>query len=214
MGNLKKLHGYYPTTPEWLPIKVDADGKVVLSPDSSGLIPQYLIAKWDYNYGAIPTGWSLYETGDYSNDLLTGGTPSADSFVGAGFEADKACDNNASTYWQSASTALPHWWKYNLSAAVSHIITKLTISGRAITGNLLIKDFTLQGSNDNISYTVIYTGTMANSTGVQTFTFDNNVSYRYYKVNITSTYYTPEPNVVEVFEFEMMKLLPAWIIKD
>jgi hypothetical protein len=31
MGSIKKIKGYYPTSGEWLPVKVDADGKLVIS---------------------------------------------------------------------------------------------------------------------------------------------------------------------------------------
>jgi hypothetical protein len=32
MGSSKQVHGFYPTTPEWVPIQVDANGKVVIDP--------------------------------------------------------------------------------------------------------------------------------------------------------------------------------------
>lgn len=213
MGSLKKLHGWYVTGEEWLPIKVDADGKVVLSPESSGLIPQYLIAKWDYTYGAIPAGWSLYESGGYSADLLTGGTPSADSVAVAGFEADKACDNNAGTGWGSNNAGFPHWWEYDFGSGITYSITKLTLLASAQGGQAALKDFILQGSNDNIDWNTVYTGQQANNLNIQTYTFDNSIEYRYYKINVTSTWYTSN-NVIVIGEVEMMKLLASEIIKD
>lgn len=211
MGSLKKLWGWYPTDSAWLPIKVDANGKVVLSSLSSGLIPQYLIAKWDYANGAIPTGWSLYADGDYSADLLTGGTASADSEFGAGYEAAKACDDNAATKWVSTVTAFPHFWKYDF--VVSYIIRQLTIKSPMGTGGIYLKDFTLQGSINNADWTTVYTGQMANNENVQTFTFDNSNSYRYYKINGTSMWNADATTTMQIWECEMMELATINIIK-
>ncbi|MBA7582695.1 hypothetical protein ES708_24631 [subsurface metagenome] len=228
MGSLKKLYGYYKAGKTWKPILVAVSGKIVISAipehhllheiggsdEVSGLIPQYLIAKWDYDHGAIPTGWSLYEAGDYSIDLLVDGTPSADSLYPGYFEAYKACDDDNVTRWGSANTDMPHWWKYDFGNGIRYSITKLTILGNDITYGLRIKDFTLQGSNNDIDWTIIYTGVQANNTNVQTYTFDNDETYRYYKINITSNHDTSYPKMASVKEFEMMKPLAAFIIKD
>ena len=40
-------------------------------------------------------------TGSYTSDLCSGGTPSANSDFGGGYEADKAFDDNSATYWLS-----------------------------------------------------------------------------------------------------------------
>ncbi|GAI29730.1 unnamed protein product, partial [marine sediment metagenome] len=65
MGSLKKLYGYYKAGDKWIPVLVAVSGKIVISAipghhllheiggsdEVSGLIPQYLIAKWDHAYG-------------------------------------------------------------------------------------------------------------------------------------------------------------------
>jgi hypothetical protein len=141
---------------------------------------------------------------DYSTDLLTGGTPTVDTDAGAGYQAAQACDNNAATYWQSANSAYPHWFKYDLGAGRLWCVLKLTISARNSGTGLNVKNFTLQGSNNDSTWTVVYTGIMANSTGVQTFNFYNSNRFRYWKVNVTDNYSTGHPNIVQIFEIEMM----------
>jgi len=139
----------------------------------------------------------------YTDDLLVGGTPSADSEFGAGYEAELACDGNAETLWSSADTAFPHWWKYDFGDGVSWTIIKATIKPVSVGGTGTVKDFNIQGSNNDSDWTTLCTDTLANNINVQTFTFTNAVAYRYIKVNITSTY-SGSYNHAQITEFEMM----------
>lgn len=116
-----------------------------------------------------------------STDRCTGGTASADNEEGANV-ASRAFDDNNTTYWNSV-TAMPHWLKYAFAAGVSWKISKVTIRPVLDYG---ILNFNVQGSNDDSSYTTLYSGTCANSETVQTFTFTNPTAYRYIKINVTS----------------------------
>ena len=140
-----------------------------------------------------------------TTDRCTGGTPSADSVVTAGYEASKGCDDNAGTSWSSTDTAFPHWWKYDCGAGVSWKISKFTASAYLGVSGYRMKNFTILGSNDDTNWTTIYTGLMANSAGVQTFTFTNTTAYRYFKVNCTDSYDTASGNQISVYEFEMFE---------
>lgn len=142
----------------------------------------------------------------YGADILTGGTPSADNELGAGYEADKGCDNNESTRWTTADLAPPHWWKYDLGSGVTKTVRKLRIITFYDANGALMKDFTLQGSNNDSDYTVIYTGQQANNGSWQEYTFANDTAYRYYKINIT-THWRSGDNYTGFFEAEMMELL-------
>jgi hypothetical protein len=145
----------------------------------------------------------------YTDDLLTGGTPSADSVWQAGYEASKACDDNNGTYWCSLNTVYPHWWKYDFGAGITKTIAKITILGYWVANGLYIKDFKLQGSNDDSDWTDIYTGQTANNANKQEFTFANANAYRYYRIYATSTWNTVDYNFCAVCEFEMMESIPA-----
>jgi hypothetical protein len=128
----------------------------------------------------------------YGPNVITSGTPSADTEYGTGYEAIKACDGNESTRWSSSQGGFPHWWKYDLGAGVTKTVIKLSILKYGDAAGCPLKDFTLQGSNNNSDWTTIYTGQAANVTSPtwEDFTFSNNTAYRYYKINCTSSWYT------------------------
>ena len=142
----------------------------------------------------------------YGPDILTGGTASADSEE-VGSEADKACNNDGgTTRWNTPNVVYPHWWKYDLGAAVTKTVRKLRIWPRAAP-DAFLKNFTLHGSNNNSDWTLIYTGLKANTGVWEDFTFANGTAYRYYKINITDNWDAANPNYCQVYEFEMMELV-------
>ena len=119
-------------------------------------------------------------------DRCTGGTATADQ--NDGNLPSAAFDDNNSTYWQrTGATALPAWLKYDFGAGVTWAIGKMTALLYA-TGGGSWKDFTVQGSNNDSTWITLYTGVAADSAALQTFTWINQVKYRYIKINITSDY--------------------------
>ncbi|GAG67627.1 unnamed protein product, partial [marine sediment metagenome] len=123
-------------------------------------------------------------TYSFGPDVLIDGTPTADTEYDVGYEATKACDDNLETRWISSTSAFPHWWKYDLGAGVTKIVTKLRIYKFGDTAGCPLKDFTLQGSNNNEDWTTIHTGQVANVTTPtwEEFTFSNAIAYRYYLI--------------------------------
>ena len=122
----------------------------------------------------------------YGSDFLTGGTASAiGTNVGA---AANAVDNNESTYWghNPERSPRPEWWQYDLGVSVTKIARKMTLHPYYLSGNCRIQNFNLRGSNDNSSFTTVYSGTHANTNAIETYTFSNSTAYRYYRVEITS----------------------------
>ena len=146
-------------------------------------------------YASDALAQAAYVSSDgYGSDILTGGTASADSIYGAGQEADKACDNNEATNWHAATPpSFPNWWKYDLGVAVTKIVTKLRIKPK--TGR--VKDFTLQGSNNDSDWTVIHTGQHANNATWEDYIFINTTAYRYYKIVISNNW-TAETSIGEI----------------
>jgi len=157
----------------------------------------------------------------YSSDILTGGTPSADSVYSAGYEADKAVNNDLGTLWNSAIGTFPFWWKYDLGEGITKAVEKLRIYSWATALNGYVKDFVLSGSNDDTTYYTVYTGQCADlgvSKAWQDFTFVNGSLYRYYKITFSNSWQGVA--AMSVGELEMMydtlrsfsSLSPMWFM--
>jgi hypothetical protein len=69
--------------------------------------------------------------------------------------------------------------------------------------NWRVKDFSIQGSNNDSSWDTLYTGQYADSFSWQSFTFENSTAYRYYKINITSLW--GAANSAVIGEIQMME---------
>ena len=120
-------------------------------------------------------------------DQCAGGTPSADSEFGAGYEATKAFDDNLGTSWVTTSTACPHWIRYQFGSG--KVIIQYSIYPRTGYLDYSPKDFKLQGSNNGSSWTDIdsRTGITDWVAGVRKyFACTNSVSYTYYQIYITA----------------------------
>lgn len=143
----------------------------------------------------------------YGPNFLTGGIASADSFYAAGYEADKACDGDTDTWWNSALTAFPHYWEYDLGAGVTKVAARLYFM--SVTGGYhpSLKDFILYGSNNYSTWTQLYVGLAPDYYDAygqwQTFDFANTAAYRYYRVVISSNYTTNTGTAIR--EIQMME---------
>lgn len=107
-----------------------------------------------------------------------GKTGTASSSAGAAYNADKALDNDSSTYWAALGPSFPQDLTVDLG-------TKSKLS--SITTTFYASDtwkYKLEGSNDNVNWSMIADRT---STGI-TGSFSNhviNAAYRYLKITIT-----------------------------
>ena len=120
--------------------------RLVFSKNSSG----------DNRYYAV-NEWELYDQpGGVGTNLCIGATASASGAYGSQ-SASLTIDGIPSTYWESSLEGSPTWIKVDLGA--EHIVRSMVIKSTTIS-NERPRDFTLQGSNDNSTWTVIgtYTG--------------------------------------------------------
>ena len=130
----------------------------------------------------------------FTDDLLgdvTGFTPSPVSFkytkegtwtakdFYSGYPPTLVGDNDLMTYWVSQSSA--SWIRLQLAKAA--IATKMKFYHHSVWTP---KNFTVEGSNDGTNFTVLGTFVGAATSGWQEFTFTNNTSYLYYRLNYTS----------------------------
>lgn len=152
------------------------------------------------SYDSVNDLYSPALTG-YGFDFLTGGTASASSELGVGNEASKANDDNEGTQWASANTTAVHWWKYDLGAGVTKTARKLRF--RVFAAGQ-VKNFTLQGSNNDADWTNLHTDVYPNgTTAFQEYTFANSTAYRYYRLYITDNWIGGYDSLVEI---ELMEL--------
>lgn len=101
--------------------------------------------------------WELYaQVGATGTNLCIGATASASGNYGSQV-ASLSIDGNPTTYWESSDNGAPSWLKVDLGAetVARSMVIKSTLYPTEIP-----RDFTLQGSNDNSTWTVIeaYTG--------------------------------------------------------
>lgn len=98
--------------------------------------------------------WELYEqVGATGTNLCIGATASASGAYNSKV-ASLAIDGNLTTCWESALDGAPSWLKVDLGA--EHIVRSMVIKSTTYPDEIP-KDFVLQGSNDNSTWTVIET---------------------------------------------------------
>ena len=140
----------------------------------------------------------------FGTDFLSGGTATADSQWDVNYAASYAFDNNEATRWSSTNSAFPHWVKYDLGTAITKTARKLRLKSFGSGVNCQLKDFKLQGSNNDADWTDILTAVGSNTDAWQEWAFANSVAYRYYRIYVTSSYYTGG-NQVSIWEIELME---------
>lgn len=120
------------------------------------------------------------------------------------YPAWKVFDGNVGTdtsRWVTADTIVTGWLKIDFGDTPKLLI-KYTLNCLTYpTGSP--KNWTFEGSNDNINWTILDSRSNILISTTQGFDFVNNISYRYYRINITAnnghTGYTAI-NEIEVFE--------------
>ena len=107
----------------------------------------------DNRYYAI-NEFALYEqVGAAGTNLCIGAIVSASGAYGSN-AAGLAIDGNPTTCWESGINGAPSWLKVDLGAA--QVARSMVIKSTTYTDEIP-RDFTLQGSNDNSTWTVIET---------------------------------------------------------
>jgi hypothetical protein len=126
----------------------------------------------------------------------------ASSFFGTNNAPWKAFDKNASTMWQ-ANVSPTGWISLDFGPGNTKKIIQYTITAPTTQAP---KNWTFEGSNDNINWTVLdarsnQTGWGSNEKRVFN-SFINNNSFRYYRLNVTAN---NGATTLSVYELEMME---------
>ena len=121
---------------------------------------------------------SLASAYDTNVDLtVPGGTCTASSVEGVEVPSN-AVDDSFGTFWRAVGVA-PGWWKYEF--VDEYPIDKLIISAKYSGVQL----FDVMGSHDDVSYVVLFSGDF-NGGDIETYLFENDISYRYIKIQINT----------------------------
>lgn len=140
-----------------------------------------------------------------ADDLTQYGTASAISIWNASQSADKAIDDNLTTQWASATTALPNWWKIDFGVGVTKVVDRYTLYSRNDSyWNQIPSSFLFQGSNNDSDWDTLDTqsGLTWSQFEQKVFNIANATAYRYYRFWITAR---AEPTRTEtsILEIEM-----------
>jgi hypothetical protein len=131
------------------------------------------------------TNFSSTEETEEETEKLVSSTVTADSllsYIGTGYLASNVIDGNLGTYWASSFDDFPHWIKFQL--LTEEIIIKIVITSYGDGDGRCGKNFTIQGSNNDSTWTDIYTDILPSGTTTETYTytFENSTHYLYYRI--------------------------------
>lgn len=144
---------------------------------------------------------------DYSGDLASGCTASAQSEWNGSWVAGNAVDGNAGTSWASVDYQVPSWWQCDFGLGASHKIAKVTIRTAATE---VPRAVTISGKVDGgSSFDTLWSNELTNVQTTQTVTFSNATGYRYIKVSVDSVYAGVVGKLTEVGLFEDVTPTPT-----
>ncbi len=153
------------------------------------IVLKYLTGAWDNYLHTSTQSGNVYTNGTYkhSSDGVNWGDQGTDVYfkvyiTSNNYYASNATDGSEETAWMSADATMPHWWKCDLGLNAGKIVEKVRIKPVLISGHAGIKDFKIQGSNDDSSWTDLYSGAALDNQDWQEFSFVNNSAYRYYRI--------------------------------
>lgn len=120
----------------------------------------------------------------------------------------KAFDNiiDTSHRWASSwpfSSSIPEWLKQDFGAGNEKIIGKYTLTNGGVSTGV-IKDWTFEGSNDDLIWDILDTRTGQNPVNYTAYSFFNATAYRYYRIVITAI---NSGDTATIWEMEMMEPL-------
>ena len=114
----------------------------------------------------------------YGDNLFTGGTFSAH------------CSGGSMEGWVSTAHSWPDWVKYDFGVGASWAITKMDYKSDHTAREQ--RAAVLAGSNNDSTYTTLWSGDLAHNTALQEFEFVNTTAYRYIKMTFNSGWHTGE----------------------
>lgn len=134
------------------------------------------------------------------SDIASGGTVTASLETQS---AARAFDNDPATFWQKNGGSTG-WIKYDFGEGNEYAVDGYSLYYHSNVG-LSVKNFTFEGSNDNINWIVLDTQTNFYPTAgvVHYFWFARSSEYRYFRLNISSV---NNGNTL-IYEIELLQIM-------
>lgn len=129
-------------------------------------------------------------------------TPSGECFASTAqpsTPAYKAFDNDDSSYWGATSRVNQYvGYKFTSSTVVKYV--KFVASYETM---MRVKNFKIQASNDNSTWTDLYTGVYPNTQGYKfSINLNNNTAYLYYRIYVIDNYDSTENYYIRINEIQ------------
>jgi len=165
-----------------------------------------------FNMGSSPSDWGTGEN-DVPTSLTTGNDspePEMDcnsdaiGIVSTGSGGTRARDNSPESSWMTTGTSA--WMVYEFPYRAR--INMYTITSANVTPNRDPKDWQLLASNDSVNWDVLDTRRDESYTWKQQtryFAFDNDVAYKYYKLDISANHGSQYTQIAEIELFNAQK---------
>ena len=116
-----------------------------------------------------------------------------------------AADDSEATFWNSTDTVGDHWWKLEFMSQNERTIRKVRFKPYFNGWGNTVKDFTIEGSNNDVDWDVLYTGQHPNTSDWMTCEFSNSTPYAFYRIYMTNAWTNPAHYLVGIFEVEMFE---------
>lgn len=135
------------------------------------------------------TLWTTASFNMTANNAPSPYVASASSEYSSSYAAWLTFDNNNTTRWSTTSGQAANCWvKLFVGDTPNYIVRSLSV--KFFGGYEVINAFKFQGSNNDSDWTDLYSGNFVRDDSLQTFEFDNNVIYKYFRLLAVSVYGT------------------------
>lgn len=142
---------------------------------------------------AIPSGGGP----TYPGDVTDVATPISTSDFSGAYSKNYAFDDSITNYW-SANGSIGQ--AIGIDFGGGRVIKKI----RVLCHVSRLQDFVFEGSDNNVDYTPVYSGTRPDTTDWVEYTFNNTIPYRYYRLRCSGPLYAGSNMIVT--EFEMFEI--------
>lgn len=111
------------------------------------------------------------------------------SAIGDHENGTRVFDNTTATKWLTAGGQTTGWVQYDFNEEEAYVIDNYTITSANDSPNRTCRDWTLQGSNDGVNWSIL--DTQVNQDAWSTFeersySFINTTAYKMYRLNVTA----------------------------